>query len=125
MRFFSRASVEGSVQTVLRCAASRRKTPCLAVLRAYRTLGVVLMSPRIAKVYEHTIAHVLRHKSVQAVDNIVDTFVIGGNDVAQVFRVHARGECRRADQVGEQYGDLATLGGVLRLLFDAADGFGY
>jgi hypothetical protein len=117
MRFFSRASVEGSVQTVLRSAASVASDPGSAtrigvsvitaqdalfggLLRAYRTLGVVLVSPRIAKVYEHTIAHLLRHKSVQAVDNIA--FVIGGQDVAQVFRVHARGECRRADHVGEQ-----------------------
>ena len=36
-------------------------------------------------------------------------------NLAQILRVHARGERRRADQVGEHHSDLAALGGVLRM----------
>ena len=43
--------------------------------------------------------------------------LIGRNDLAQVFRVHARRERRRADQVGEHHRDLSALGALLRLLF--------
>ena len=39
-----------------------------------------------------------------------DAFLIGRNDLAQVLRVHARGECRRTDQVREHHRDLAALG---------------
>ena len=43
-----------------------------------------------------------------------DALLIGRNDLAQVLGVHAGGECRRADEVGEHHRDLAALGAVLR-----------
>ena len=45
-----------------------------------------------------------------------DAFLIGRNDLAQVLRVHAGRERRRADQVGEHHSDLAALGGVFGAL---------
>ena len=84
----------------------------------YRPLGVVLMGLRIAKIDEHTVAHIFRHEPAEAAHRLGDALLIGRNDFAQVLRVHAGGECRRADQVGEHHRDLAPLGGVVRLRFN-------
>ena len=84
--------------------------------RPYCSLGIILMRLRIAEVYEDTVAHVLRHEPAEALDSLGDAFLIGGNDLAQVLRVHAGGECRRADEVREHHRDLAALGGVLGVL---------
>ena len=67
--------------------------------RPYRPLGVVLMGLRIAKIDEDAVAQVLRHEPAEAAHDLSDAFVIGRNDLAQVLRVHAGGERRRADQV--------------------------
>ena len=42
-----------------------------------------------------------------------NALLISRNDLAQILRVHSRGECCRADKVREHHGDLAALGGVL------------
>ena len=81
--------------------------------RPHRPLGVVLMGLRIAEVHEHAVAHVLRHEPAEALHSLGDALLIGGNDLAQVLRVHARRECRRADEVREHHRDLAALGSVL------------
>ena len=78
--------------------------------RAHRPLGVVLMGLRIAEVDQDAVAHVLRHEPAEALHGLGDAFLIGRNDLAQVLRVHAGGECRRADQVREHHRDLAALG---------------
>ena len=85
--------------------------------RPYRPLGIVLMGLRIAEVDEHAVAHVLRHEPAEALDGLGDALLIGRNDLAQVLRVHARGERRRTDEVREHHCDLAALGGVLGGLF--------
>jgi hypothetical protein len=36
--------------------------------------------------------------------------VVGGDDVAQVFRVYAGRHCRQADEFGEHHRDLAASG---------------
>ena len=72
------------------------------------------MGLRVAEVDEHAVAHVFRHEPAEALHGLGDALLIGGNDLAQVFRVHARRECRRTDQVREHHRDLAALGGVLR-----------
>ena len=83
--------------------------------RAHRPLGVVLMGLRIAEVHQHAVAHVLRHEPAEALHGLGDALLIGRNDLAQVFRVHARRERRRADEVREHHRDLAALGSVLGL----------
>ena len=88
--------------------------------RTHRPLGVVLVRLRIAEVDEHAVAHVLRHEPAEAAHGLGDALLIGRNDLAQVLGVHARGECRRADEVREHHRDLAALGGVLRLRLGGA-----
>ena len=90
--------------------------------RPYRPLGVVLMGLRIAEIHEHAVAHVFRHEAAEAAHGLGDAFLIGRNDLAQVLRVHAGGECRRTDQVREHHRDLAALGGVLGLRLQRGDG---
>ena len=82
--------------------------------RPYRPLGVILVGLRIAEVDQHAIAHVLRYEPAEALHGLGDALLIGGNDLAQVLRVHARRERRRTDEVREHHRDLAALGGVLR-----------
>ena len=50
------------------------------------------MRLRIPKIHQHAVAHVLRDEAAEALHSIGDAFLIGGNDLAQVLRVHARGE---------------------------------
>ena len=83
--------------------------------RPHRPLGVVLMGLRIAEIHQHAVAHVFRHEPAEAAHGLGDAFLIGRNDLAQVLRVHAGGERRRADQVREHHRDLAAFGGVLGL----------
>ena len=92
--------------------------------RPYRPLGVVLMGLRIAEVDEHAVAHVLRYEPAEALHSLGDALLIGGNDLAQVLRVHAGRECRRTDEVREHHRDLAALGGVLGLRLGASAGCG-
>ena len=97
--------------------------------RPYRPLGIILVRLRIAEIHEHAVAHVLRYEPAEALHGLGDAFLIGGNDLAQVLRVHARGERCRTDEVREHHRDLAALGGVLggfapeqsALMFGAAD----
>ena len=60
----------------------------------HRPLGVVLVRMRIAEVDQHAVAHVFRHEPVEARTSSGNTFLIGRNDLSQVLRVHAGGECR-------------------------------
>ena len=78
----------------------------------YRPLGIVLMGLRIAVIHEHTIAHIFRHEPTEAGAPPRRSFLIGGNDLAQVLRVHADGERRRTHQVRAHHRDLAPLGSV-------------
>src|SRR5262249_42238111 len=66
----------------------------------------------VAKINKRAIAQILSHETAQAAYGICNALVVGRNDFAEVFRVHARRECRRADQVGEQHGHLTALGAV-------------
>ena len=77
--------------------------------RPHRPLGIVLMGLRIAEIHEDAVAHVLRHEPAEALHGPGDALLIGGNDLAQVLRVHPGGERRRTDEVREHHRDLATL----------------
>ena len=80
----------------------------------HRPLGVVLVRLRIAEVHEHAIAHVLRYEPAEALHSLGDALLIGGDDLAQVLRVHTGRECGRTDKVREHHRDLTALCGVLR-----------
>ena len=58
------------------------------------SLGVILMSLGIAEVDQHPIAHVLRYEPAEALHGIRNALLIGRNDFAEVFGVHACRQCR-------------------------------
>src|SRR6266436_2148184 len=49
----------------------------------YRSLGVVLMGLRIAKVHEDAIPQISGDEPAEVAHNLGDAFLIGGNDLAQ------------------------------------------
>ena len=53
-------------------------------------LCVVLMGLRIPEIDQNAIAHVLRDEPAEALHGLGDALLISRNDLAQVFRVHAR-----------------------------------
>ena len=77
----------------------------------HRPLGIVLVRLRVAEVHQHPIAHVLGDKPVEAGDRIGDTAMIGADDLAHVLWIHSRCQHGRADQIGEQHGELPAFGG--------------
>jgi hypothetical protein len=79
---------------------------------AYRPLGVVLVSLWIPEINEHAIAHILRDEPIEPAHRFGSAFLVRRNNLSKVFRVHAGGQYRRADQVGEHRGDLAAFGAV-------------
>jgi hypothetical protein len=72
------------------------------------------MCLRIPEVDQDPIAHILRYEAAGALHGLCDAFLIGRDDLAQVLRVHAGGECRRTDKVAEHHRNLAALGSVTR-----------
>ena len=80
--------------------------------RAHGPLGVVFMGLGVPEVDEDAIAHVLRDEPAEATHGLCDALLIGRNDLAQVLRVHARRERRRADKVREHHRHLTALGTV-------------
>ena len=78
----------------------------------YRSLGIVLMRVRIAKVHKDTVPHISCDEAAKAAHGAGHAFLIGRNDLAQVLRIHAGGERRRTDQVREHHSHLAPLGFV-------------
>ena len=69
--------------------SSDQLQPC-----AHGPLCVVLVGLRIAEVDQHPVAHVLRYEAAEALHGLRDALLIGRNDLAEVFRVHARRERR-------------------------------
>ncbi len=76
----------------------------------HRLLGVVFVSVRIAEVHHDAVPHVLGDVSAELVHGFFGASRIGGEDVPQILRVHAGGERRRPDQIGEHHRDLAPFG---------------
>ena len=62
--------------------------------RAHSPLCVVLVGLRIAEVDQDPIAHVLRDEPAEALHGLSDALLVGRNDLAEVFRVHASRERR-------------------------------
>jgi hypothetical protein len=67
------------------------------------------MRLRIAEIDQHPIAHVFGDKAGEPGDRVGDAAVIGADDLAQILRVVARRQRRRADQIAEHHGQLAPL----------------
>jgi hypothetical protein len=55
----------------------------------HRSLGFIFVSLRIAPINRHAVAHIFRHEPAEAAHGLVNAFLIGRNDLAQVLRVHA------------------------------------
>ena len=78
--------------------------------RSHGTLGVVLVRAGPAEVGQHAVPHQLRHMPIDARDLAVDRVLVSAQDRAHVLGVEQGREHGRADQVGEQHGQLAALG---------------
>ena len=61
---------------------------------AHGSLGVILVGLGVAEVDQDPVAHVLRDETAEATHGLRDALLIGRNDLAQVFRVHARRQRR-------------------------------
>jgi hypothetical protein len=77
--------------------ASREADDCS--IRAFAVkprgpLGIILMGLGVAKIDKHAIAQILRDEPAEAAHDVRDAFLVGRDNLAQVFRVHARRECR-------------------------------
>ena len=78
--------------------------------RAHRPLGLALVRPGLAEVGQHAVAHELGDVALEADDRAGTGVLVGADDLAQVLRVEAARELRRADQVAEQHRQLPPLG---------------
>ena len=67
----------------------------------------------VAKVDKHAVAQIPRHETAETAHGFSDTFLIGRDELAQVFRVHPSGERGRTNKVREHHRDLTTFGGGL------------
>src|SRR5262249_35685144 len=79
----------------------------------------------VAEIDQHPVTHVLRDEPVEATYGLRDAVLIRRNQLAQTLRIHARGQRRRADQVGEHHRDLTALGAFARPRHEAEKGLCY
>ena len=61
---------------------------------AHGPLCVVLVGLGIPEVHKDPIAHVLRNEATEALHGLRDALLVGRNDLAEVFGVHASRERR-------------------------------
>ncbi|HXE26605.1 MAG TPA: hypothetical protein VN637_17115 [Roseiarcus sp.] len=76
----------------------------------HRPLSVVLVGAGIAKVRQDAVPHILSDGSAELAYGFARAARIGRKDVPQILRIHAGGERRRPDQVGEHDGELPAFG---------------
>jgi len=62
--------------------------------RAYRFLSVIFVGLGVAEVDQDPVAHVVRDEASEALNGLRDPLLVGRNDLAEVFRVHACRQCR-------------------------------
>ncbi len=62
--------------------------------RPHGPLCVVLVGLGVAQIHEHPVAHVLCNEAAEALHGLPNALLIGRNDLAEVFRVHAGREGR-------------------------------
>ena len=75
-----------------------------------RLLRIMLVSVGIAEVHHDAIAHILGDSAAKLAHCFFGAARIGREDISQILRVHAGGERRRPDQIGEHHCDLAAFG---------------
>ena len=78
--------------------------------RSDRPLGVVLASHRRTPQRHHGIAHELLDRPAVAQDDLAADIEVARLEVADLLEITPLGEAGEVDEVGEQDGDLATLG---------------
>ncbi len=78
--------------------------------RPHGPLRLVLMRPRVAEIGQHTVAHELGDEALEACDHPGAGVLVGAQHLAHVFRIEARRQRRRADQIDEHHGEVAPLG---------------
>src|SRR5262249_25636409 len=58
--------------------------------RSHGPLCVVFMRLGVTEINEHPIAHILRYEPAEALHDLCDAFLVGRDNLAEVFRVHPR-----------------------------------
>jgi hypothetical protein len=74
---------------------------------------VILMRLGIAEVNQHPVARIRRHEAAEALHNLGNAVVVGGDDFAQIFGIHACRHRRQANEIGEHHRDLAACSGAV------------
>jgi hypothetical protein len=86
---------------LLQSAVERRRGLHHGQPGAYRSLRIVLMRLRIAKVDEQAIAEILGNVALEALDDRGTGLLIGTHHLAVVFRIELTGEGSRVHQITE------------------------
>ena len=73
-------------------------------------LGGVLVRLRITEINQHAVAHETGDEAAEAADGFSRICLVGDHHLAQVLRIEAHRERRRADEVAEHDRELAPLG---------------
>ena len=60
-------------------------SPC-----AHGSLCVVLVGLGVTEIHQDAVPHVLRYEAAEALHGLCDATLIGRDNLAEVFRVHAR-----------------------------------
>ena len=79
---------------------------------AHRPFGLVFMRLRPAEIGQHAVAHELGDIAVEARNLAGHRVLVAPDDLAHLFRIAARRQGRRTDEVDEQHRELAPLGGI-------------
>jgi hypothetical protein len=79
--------------------------------RANRVFGVSLVRLGIAEIDQNAVTHVFGDEAAETPDHVGHAFMVSGDHIAQVFRIHPRGQRRRPDEIAEHHRDLAALRG--------------
>ena len=58
--------------------------------RSHGSLGVVLVGLGVAEVNQYAVTHILGNETSKAPHGLCNALLVGRNDLAEVFRVHAR-----------------------------------
>ena len=59
-----------------------------------RTLGIVLMGPRVAEQRHNPVAHVVRYDSVEAMNRLRADVIVCARDLVEIFGVQHLGKSR-------------------------------
>ena len=85
------------------CTSALQRGHCLGYFQTgtHRPFGIVFMSVGKAEIGQHAVAQIFREEAIEPSDHVGDASVIGCDDLAELFRVEARCQHRRVDEVAE------------------------